>query len=171
MALIPSGHVMEISFCCVSIRAMETLSPRPERAAWMSLLAKAPHDTLAKAAERYGNLPQFTWLRKPETGLAMVRARAGGAGAQFNLGEMSVTRCALRLPSGEMGVAYVAGRDKRHAELAAVFDALLQSDAGDSVRAAVLQPIEQELAEKRVQASAQAQATKVEFMTMVRGED
>lgn len=153
------------------MRAMETRHSNSERAAWMSLLAKAPRDTLADAAERYGLLPQFTWLRKPETGLAMVRARAGGTGMQFNLGETSVTRCALRLPSGQMGVAYVAGRDKRHAELAAVFDALMQSEARDCVRSAVLQPIEQALAEKQRQAHLQAQATRVEFMTMVRGED
>lgn len=150
---------------------METQLTRPERAGWMSLLAKAPRDTLLEAAGRYGELPSFTWLRKPETGLAMVRARAGGTGSQFNLGEMSVTRCALRLASGEMGVAYVGGRDKRHAELAAIFDALMQSSAHDNVRTNVIQPIEQALAQRQRQARAEAQATKVEFMTMVRGED
>jgi alpha-D-ribose 1-methylphosphonate 5-triphosphate synthase subunit PhnG len=150
---------------------METQLSRPERAGWMSLLAKAPRDTLLDVAGRYGELPLFTWLRKPETGLAMVRARAGGTGSQFNLGEMSVTRCALRLASGEMGVAYVGGRDKRHAELAAIFDALMQSGARDSVQANVLLPIEQALARRQKQAHAEAQATKVEFMTMVRGED
>ena len=150
---------------------METQLSRPERAGWMSLLAKAPRDTLLDVAGRYGELPSFTWLRKPETGLAMVRARAGGTGSQFNLGEMSVTRCALRLASGEMGVAYVSGRDQRHAELAAIFDALMQSGARDSVQANVLQPIEQALVQRQRRAQAEAQATKVEFMTMVRGED
>lgn len=101
----------------------------------------------------------------------MVRARAGGTGAQFNLGEMSVTRCALRLSSGQTGVAYVAGRDKLHAELAAVFDALMQSDASVRVRDMVLLPIEAALAERHSRDHAQAQATRVEFMTMVRGED
>lgn len=100
----------------------------------------------------------------------MVRARTGGTGAQFNLGEMTVTRCALRLQSGQMGVAYVAGRDLRHAEYAAVFDALMQSDAQEEVRRKVLQPVEQALAERKSEAAAQAQATKVDFMTMVRGE-
>lgn len=150
---------------------MENQLSRPERAGWMSLLAKAPRDTLLEAAVHYGELPSFTWLRKPETGLAMVRARAGGTGGQFNLGEMSITRCALRLASGEMGVAYVGGRDKRHAELAAIFDALMQSGARDAVQANVLQPIEQTLAQRQRQALSEAQATKVEFMTMVRGED
>lgn len=101
----------------------------------------------------------------------MVRARTGGTGAQFNLGEMTVTRCALRLHSGQMGVAYVAGRDIRHAEYAAIFDALMQSEAHEEVRRKVLQPIELALAKRKSAIAAQAQATKVDFMTMVRGED
>ena len=39
---------------------------------------------------------------------------------------MTVTRCAVELDDGTLGHAYVGGRDRRHAELAAVFDALLQ---------------------------------------------
>jgi alpha-D-ribose 1-methylphosphonate 5-triphosphate synthase subunit PhnG len=142
-----------------------------DRARWMSLLAKAPAQTLSQAAAHYGSLPSYLWLRPPEIGLAMVRARVGGSGAQFNVGEMSVTRCALRLESGEMGIAYLAGRDKRHAELAAIFDALMQSDAADKVRQAVIQPIAAALDEQLAATTAQAQATKVEFMTMVRGEE
>jgi alpha-D-ribose 1-methylphosphonate 5-triphosphate synthase subunit PhnG len=141
------------------------------RARWISLLAKAPGTTLTEAVKQYGELPQYEWLRRPETGLAMVRARAGGTGRQFNLGEMSVTRCAVRLGTGQMGVAYVAGRNARHAEWAAVFDALMQTQENEKVRQAVLRPIELALAEKLAQTEAQAQATKVEFMTMVRGED
>lgn len=151
--------------------ASPTVPTQRERAHWMSLLAKAPAPVLAHAATNFGALPSYLWLRQPEVGLAMVRGRAGGTGEQFNLGEMSVTRCALRLTDGAMGVAYVAGRDKRHAELAAMFDALLQSDVAERVRQQVLQPIEAALAERRVRSTAAAQETRVEFMTMVRGDD
>lgn len=140
------------------------------RAHWMSLLANAPLASLAAAADTFGPLPQPLWLRRPEIGLAMVRARTGGTGAQFNLGDMSITRCTLRLPSGEMGVAYIAGRELRHAELAAMFDALMQTEARGRVEQLVLQPLEQLLNERRAMARAQAQSTKVEFMTMVRGD-
>src|SRR3546814_18383007 len=63
--------------------------------------------------------------------MVMVRARAGGTGEQFNLGQMTVTRCALKLAGGHatpscVGLGYVQGRSKRHAELAAVVDSLLQ---------------------------------------------
>lgn len=150
---------------------MDPQSHTSERAQWISLLAKAPVQILFDAATRYGPLPDYLWLRRPEIGLAMVRARTGGSGEQFNLGEMSVTRCALRLQSGEMGVAYVAGRDARHAELAALFDALMQSAERVQIEAAVLQPITIALTKKRAHADAHALATKVEFMTMVRGED
>lgn len=137
----------------------------------MSLLAKSPFHVLSKAADAYGTLPGFTWLRQPEVGLAMVRARTGGTGAQFNLGEMSVTRCALRIDSGEMGVACIAGREIRHAQWAALFDALMQTDAAPTVRATVLAPIEAALAANLAKTMEQAQATRVDFMTMVRGED
>ena len=68
-------------------------------------------------------------MRGPETGLVMVRGRAGGSGSPFNLGEMTVTRCTVQLGSGTAGHAYIAGRDERQAELAAVADALLQDPA------------------------------------------
>lgn len=150
---------------------MDHHTPSSERARWMSLLAKASCDILSRAVAQYGELPPYLWLRRPEVGLAMVRARTGGTGRQFNLGEMSVTRCALRLQSGETGVAYVAGRDTRHATLAAMFDALMQSDAREKVERTVLRPIESALAEKRARTVAQAQSTRVEFTTMARGEE
>ena len=145
------------------------------RASWMSLLAKAPRPVLIEAVNQYtrqyGLLPAYTWLRRPEIGLAMVRARTGGTGQQFNLGEMSLTRCALRLSSGQMGVSYVAGRDAQHAEWAAVFDALMQSDIAEQIEQMILVPIRHALDAQRALAEARAAVTKVDFMTMVRGEN
>ena len=146
-------------------------SAQQERARWMSILAKAPAPELAASVRKFGELPSYLWLRKPETGLAMVRARTGGSGSQFNLGEMSVTRCALRLATGETGVAYVAGRDQHHAEWAAIFDALMQGEHRHVVEENIIKPLELFLQQKRQQLQAEAQATRVEFMTMVRGED
>lgn len=136
----------------------------------MRTLALAPLSALTEASARFGPLPECIWLRRPEVGLSMVRARTGGTGAQFNLGEMTLTRCAMRLPSGTMGVAYVAGRSLRHAELAATFDALLQTDAHARVAELVLAPLDAVLAAERAAAHAAARATRVEFVTMVRGE-
>src|SRR5512133_3072236 len=89
---------------------------------WMSVLARAPAAAIESGLTRDGPLPDWTRVRGPETGLVMVRGRTGGSGSPFNLGEMTVTRCTVRLGSGATGHAYVAGRDERQAELAAVAD-------------------------------------------------
>ena len=99
------------------------------RRRWMAALAKAAPGALERAWADLADRPEYGFLRRPEIGSAMVRGRAGGNGRRFNLGEMTVTRCSVRLADGTAGHAYVAGRDKRHAELAAVFDALMQDPA------------------------------------------
>ena len=55
--------------------------------------------------------PDVVSIRAPEIGAVMVRGRVGGAGDAFNLGEMTVTRCSLRLACGAVGHGYVQGRD------------------------------------------------------------
>lgn len=146
---------------------MSDTAPRQE---WMSTLAKAPPEALAKAVAKLGDPPAFVWLRAPEQGAVMVRGRTGGTGAAFNLGEMTVTRCTLRLDDGAVGHAYVPGRDKTHAEHAALCDAMLQGAEAARVDAAVIQPIRADLDRARRQQAARAEDTKVDFFTMVRGE-
>ncbi|MEL7211940.1 MAG: phosphonate C-P lyase system protein PhnG [Pseudomonadota bacterium] len=141
------------------------------RKAWMSLMAKAPEGRVAALLDAAMPRPAFTWLRAPEIGSAMVRGRAGATGAPFNLGEMTVTRCALTLESGEVGHAYIQGRRKADAEAAALVDALMQTDAAELLRSAVLDPLMEERATAKATRAAKAAATKVDFFTMVRGED
>ena len=133
----------------------------------MGALARAPRELLEQWAAR-AELPAFTWLRRPEHGLAMVRARAGGSGAKFNLGEMTITRCALRLESGASGVAYIQGRDARKAELAALADALLQTKAVRRVKAELIEPLRAQLAARAAAMQRKAQATRVDFFTLAR---
>ena len=139
-----------------------------QRRDWMGLLARAPRELLEAWAGR-AKLPAFAWLRRPECGLAMVRARAGGSGEKFNLGEMTITRCALRLEGGASGVAYIQGRDTRKAELAALADALLQTKAAAArVRADLIEPIRAHLAARAAAMQRKAQATRVEFFALAR---
>lgn len=147
------------------------MTAETQRRAWMSLLAKAPADRLLALWDALGEEPAFHWLRAPEIGATMVRGRLGGTGAPFNLGEMTLTRCALQLESGAVGHGYVQGRDKDKARLAALVDALMQTEQAEAVRAAVLQPLETEMAAAKEMRAAKAAATKVDFFTMVRGED
>ncbi|PJM88304.1 phosphonate C-P lyase system protein PhnG [Achromobacter ruhlandii] len=143
-----------------------------QRAAWMRVLALADPAMLEGAFGSLGGVPSHQMLRPAQTGMAMVRARGGGTGARFNLGEMTVTRCAVSLDNGVVGIAYVQGRSLRHAEQAAVADALLQlPDWHDTVQAQVIQPLARERAERVERQARVAAQTKVEFFTMVRGED
>ena len=142
------------------------------RRRWMSVLAKAQLDELERAWADLPDKPAYDWLRRPEVGMVMVRARTGGSGGQFNLGQMTVTRCALRLATGEAGVGYVQGRSKRHAELAAVFDALLQDAARrPQLEDSIVAPLEAAHLARRAERSRKANATKVNFFTLVRGEN
>ncbi|KPP84405.1 MAG: phosphonate C-P lyase system protein PhnG [Rhodobacteraceae bacterium HLUCCO07] len=141
------------------------------RKGWMSLLAKSPAQRLADLTGEITDWPGFEWLRPPEVGGVMVRGRTGGTGAPFNLGEMTVTRCALRLATGEVGHGYVQGRDKAHAERAALIDAMMQTERAEELRRAVLDPLETQLQAAKASRAARAAATKVDFFTMVRGED
>lgn len=141
------------------------------RKAWMSLLAKSPEPALMAAWDTVTERPAFDWLRAPETGGVMVRGRMGGTGGAFNLGEMTVTRCSLVLSDGTVGHGYVQGRSKAKAQVAAQIDAMMQTKAAETLRRAVLDPLEAQLAEARTTRAAKAAATKVEFFTLVRGED
>ncbi|MGK7866568.1 phosphonate C-P lyase system protein PhnG [Falsiroseomonas sp. E2-1-a20] len=138
-----------------------------ERRRWMSILARADATEIVARLEAMPPAPPHRRLRGPETGLVMVRGRAGGDGAPFNLGEMTVTRCAVRLEDGTVGHGYVAGRDVQQAELAALLDALMQDAARrPALEAAVIAPLEAAQAERRAGRARRAAATRVEFFTM-----
>ena len=142
----------------------DTVSSTQPRQHWMSVLARAPAEAIEAALTRDGPLPVWTRVRGPDTGLVMVRGRAGGSGSPFNLGEMTVTRCTVRIASGTAGHAYVAGRDERQAELAAVADAMLQDDAR-GVETLIAPLAEAQAAQRRARAE-KAAATRVEFFAM-----
>ncbi|MEJ1159731.1 phosphonate C-P lyase system protein PhnG [Prosthecomicrobium sp. N25] len=123
-------------------------------------------DLVARAAET------ATDLRPPEAGLVMVRGRIGGDGAAFNLGEATVARASVRLAQGPVGHAYRLGRDTRTARLAAVADALWQAPATRAgIEASIVRPVEDRLAAEADLSSRRAAATRVDFFTLVRGED
>ncbi|HKK85960.1 MAG TPA: phosphonate C-P lyase system protein PhnG [Roseovarius sp.] len=138
---------------------------------WMSLLSKANPQDLAHLWAEVSMGVEFSFLRTPEVGAIMVRGRAGATGAPFNLGEMTVARCSVQLQGGEIGHAYVQGRDKTHATQAAVIDALMHTDKADTMREHILDPLSENFERARAARAARAAATKVDFFTMVRGED
>lgn len=141
------------------------------RKKWMATLACSSLCELERSWNELSPKPTFHFLRRPETGLIMVRARAGGKGVRFNLGEMVISRCTVRIDSGPVGCAYVLGSSHRHVELAAVFDALMQ-DPGRSrqIAATVIAPLAAMRRRQDEQKAAATAATRVDFYTLARGE-
>jgi alpha-D-ribose 1-methylphosphonate 5-triphosphate synthase subunit PhnG len=133
----------------------------------MAILARARADDIERLLAATPGLPQHRRLRGPETGLVMARGRAGGTGAAFNLGEMTVTRCTVRAATGQIGHATIAGRDAPRAELAARLDAALQDPAlHDALQLGVIAELEAAQRETREAAARRAAATRVQFFTM-----
>jgi alpha-D-ribose 1-methylphosphonate 5-triphosphate synthase subunit PhnG len=140
--------------------------PFPARRRWMAVLARADADAIDTLL-RDVHPPAYTVLRGPEGGLVMVRGRAGGGGSPFNLGEMTVTRCTVRTDTGLIGHAYIAGRDERRAELAALVDAMMQDpDREADLDTRIITPLETRQAEHKAANAAKAGATTVQFFAM-----
>ncbi|UCI08957.1 phosphonate C-P lyase system protein PhnG [Mesorhizobium sp. B1-1-8] len=143
-----------------------------ERKAAMATLAHAATDDIARLWNDAGLPSEAELLRGPETGLVTVRGRIGGGGAPFNVGEATVTRATVRLPSGQVGHSYALGRDKAKAKLAAIADALWQDPAHrQTVETKLVAPLRTALDAAREKRRVETAATKVDFFTMVRGED
>lgn len=139
------------------------------RRRWLAVLARASRQELESAAQALA-LPAGEPVRRPETGMVMLRGRVGGTGDAFNLGEATVTRCALRLGDA-LGIGYTLGRDRRKAELIAAFDAALQQPAWWArVASEVVEPLAQAQRERREAESRAVAGSRVDFYTMVRGE-
>jgi alpha-D-ribose 1-methylphosphonate 5-triphosphate synthase subunit PhnG len=141
------------------------------RQRWLGVLSRAGRSELEQALAAIPDLPPVEHVRSPEPGMVMLRGRVGGTGDAFNLGEATVTRCALRVGDGALGVGYTLGRDRRKAELVALFDALLQDETHQArLLHELITPMQRGQAAAREAASRASATSKVEFFTFVRGE-
>ncbi len=119
--------------------------------------------------QKLGPTPAYSVLRQPEIGLVMLQGRISGSGAPFAAGEMTVTRAAVRLASGELGIGYVGGRKPRQAELVAALDALGQTTEWQhKIEDTVIAPLAEEAEARRRMRASKAAATKVDFFTVAR---
>src|SRR5664280_1617051 len=80
----------------------------------MALLARARREELAEPIAKRWPEHGARDLRPIESGLVMLRGRIGGDGAPFNLGEATVTRAVVELPTGERGFAHILGLSLIH---------------------------------------------------------
>tara|TARA_B100001939_G_scaffold291997_1_gene263980 strand:+ start:352 stop:786 length:435 start_codon:yes stop_codon:yes gene_type:complete len=142
-----------------------------ERANWLGLMAKSPAKVMDECWQKADLSPEFEVIRSPEIGSVMVRGRMGGTGDTFNLGEMTVTRASVKLSCGTVGHGYIMGRSKKTATRVALCDALMQTGDKQKVKDNIIQPLLSLKKENDQRISAKAAATKVDFFTLVRGED
>lgn len=138
----------------------------------LSTLAKSSLKDIQSYWPHSPNDYQFNTIRPPQTGMVMAVARTETTGEPFNLGEVSVTRCALRLESGETGFGYSMGSDTEQVLHIALIDALAQVDDNfDTLSAEVINPLKQKIADRQKRQKALTDTTKVDFLTITRGED
>ncbi len=138
----------------------------------MDILASATANELSSAWENWEPKPNVDPVRGPETGLVMVRGNIGGGGAPFNLGEATVTRATVKLSNGKIGHGYALGTDRTKVQQAAIFDALWQDEnTRMDVEERLVQPVAERIRTDDARKQDEVAATKVDFFTMVRGED
>ena len=150
---------------------MKNEKDKTDRQDWIRLLANAQAEDLESVHSHLERDISYNYIVKPETGLLMVQARADGSHSRFHLGEVSVTKCVLEVENQYLGYGMVTGSNTRHAELAALFDGLLQHpDFHDNLRGPLLDILssKQHQADRRIQKD--AADTRVEFFTLKRGE-
>ena len=112
----------------------------------------------------------YEWLRTPEIGSIMAQGRMGVTGDKFNIGEVTITRCSLKLNCGTIGHSYVQGRSKKKAEISALCDALMQTEMSNEINKSIIIPLEKIKKNNKDNILSKAEATKVDFFTLVRGE-
>lgn len=140
------------------------------RKKWLQIIAQGDKHELKRLWQQANIYTETQWLREPEIGLLPLQARSGNTGDKFLFGDATITRAVVST-QGKTGYAFVLGRDKQHAECAALIDALMQ-DAHycERIERQVLAPLATQTATKHAEQQAEVAATKVDFFTMVRGE-
>ncbi|WP_417882815.1 phosphonate C-P lyase system protein PhnG [Vibrio rumoiensis] len=150
----------------------DELTTQNQRQQWMSTLATADFEQLNQLWKTQSFTPSYQLIRAPEIGLAQVQARMGGTGNRFNVADVTVTRCVVKLESGDLGYSYLSGRNKPHAELAAVIDGLMQSKRyQQELMLSIIEPLHATRMQKHQMRQQQVASSKVDFFTLVRGED
>jgi alpha-D-ribose 1-methylphosphonate 5-triphosphate synthase subunit PhnG len=142
------------------------------RQRWMRVLAHSQPAALSARMSALSLAPDYDTLRAPEIGLVQIQARMGGTGERFFAGDATLTRAAIRLNSGTLGYSYVLGRDKAHAERCAVIDALLQEQPYfQTLMEILIAPLEADRAARIAARQAEVNTSRVDFFTLVRGDN
>lgn len=145
---------------------------RVARLRWLGICVRVPGDEVRHYWEGFER-PDIRVLKAPEVGLVMTQGRTHGTGSPFLFGEASMTRCVVGDTEGLglLGYGQILGRDKGLARAIADLDLLAQDvELGPQIDLWIAAWADELQALDRAEAE-RVQATRVDFLTLVRGED
>lgn len=148
------------------------MEQQTDRQRWLSVLAHSSAALLETHWQALNLQPAFTLIRPAEIGLTRLQARMGATGKRFVMGDATVTRAVVQLSDGTLGYSYLLGRDKVHAERCALLDALLQQpETRQLLEEKIITPLAAWRDEQRQLRAREIASSKVDFFTLVRGDN
>lgn len=148
------------------------MEQQTDRQRWLSVLAHSSAALLEQYWQALNLQPEFTLVRPGEIGLTRLQARMGATGKRFVMGDATVTRAVVQLGDGTLGYSYLLGRDKAHAERCALLDALLQQpETRPLLEEKIITPLAAWRDEQRQLRAREIASSKVDFFTLVRGDN
>ncbi|MBN1089229.1 phosphonate C-P lyase system protein PhnG [Pantoea sp. 1B4] len=148
------------------------MEQQTDRQRWLSVLAHSSAALLETHWQALNLQPAFTLIRPAEIGLTRLQARMGATGKRFVMGDATVTRVVVQLSDGTLGYSYLLGRDKAHAERCALLDALLQQpETRQLLEEKIITPLAAWRDEQRQLRAREIASSKVDFFTLVRGDN
>jgi alpha-D-ribose 1-methylphosphonate 5-triphosphate synthase subunit PhnG len=148
------------------------MEQQTDRQRWLSVLAHSSAALLETHWQALNLQPAFTLIRPAEIGLTRLQTRMGATGKRFVMGDATVTRAVVQLSDGTLGYSYLLGRDKAHAERCALLDALLQQpETRQQLEEKIITPLAAWRDEQRQLRAREIASSKVDFFTLVRGDN
>ena len=148
------------------------MEQQTDRQRWLSVLAHSSAALLEAHWQALSLQPEFTLVRPAEIGLTRLQARMGATGKRFAMGDATVTRAVVQLSDGTLGYSYLLGRDKAHAERCALLDALLQQpETRQLLEEKIITPLAAWREEQRQLRAREIASSKVDFFTLIRGDN
>ena len=146
------------------------MSHKQQRQHWQMVLTKSSSEDIYQFWYALNLQINYEIIQPAVVSMLMVKGKMGGFDNAFNLSEVTVTRCIIQTQDGHRGIVTQLGRDTQKALICALIDAMLLSNLHAVILQEVIIPLERVLKQKQQALYAQAQSTKVDFFTMVRGE-
>ncbi|MGE1159796.1 phosphonate C-P lyase system protein PhnG [Pantoea agglomerans] len=148
------------------------MEQQTDRQRWLTVLAHSSAALLETHWQALNLQPAYTLIRPAEIGLTRLQARMGATGKRFVMGDATVTRAVVQLSDGTLGYSYLLGRDKAHAERCALLDALLQQpETRQLLEEKIITPLAAWRDEQRQLRAREIASSKVDFFTLVRGDN